>query len=220
MRIYISIFSYACSFFWFSTVFAQQAPISDLVAQPKWEIGTDLLWLINKQTLPKYSLLVRRRIGQSGAFRIRGGYLKNSNQPQLLSENNQNEYSLIRIGYEYQKKLSVKGGLVKSLLYGGLDVFSRYQFDSYLLQNTSLTPGQITNIRVNEITRDKGGACFIGFKYYATTYLSVSAESSFQVSSLSFSQAGSTAGFNSEISYTVGSYQFLPLNTVNLSFHF
>lgn len=199
---------------------AQQASVVNRVGEPKWEVGTDLLWLIDKNTIPKYALLVRRQIGQHGAIRLRGGYLKNSVQPHLLNENNQDESVLIRIGYEYQRVLSVKNGTTKSLVYGGLDLFSRYQYDSFLVQNATLNPGQITNIRVNEITRDKGGACFVGFKYFLTTYLSLSAESSFQVSSLYFSQAGSTVGFNSEISYRIGSYQLLPLNTVNLSFHF
>lgn len=220
MKLFLLVFIYVVVPFGAFVVKAQQTPISDIVIQPKWEVGTDLLWLIDKNTLPKYSLLIRRQIGQHGAVRFRGGYLKNSTQPHLLSENNQDEATLIRVGYEYQKKLSIKSGPTKSLVYTGIDVFFRYQFNSFLIQNTTLNPGQITNIRVNEVTRDRGGTCFIGFKYFMTSYLSLSAESSFQLSSLYFSQAGSAAGFSSEINYTVGSYQFLPLNTVNLSFHF
>lgn len=208
------------SLFSYSATLAQQNPITNLVDQPKWEIGTDLLWLIDKNTLPKYSLLVRRKIGQHGAIRLRGGYTKKSVQPHFPNENEDNQYSLIRIGYEYQKNLSLKNGSVKSLVYGGLDLFSRYQFDSFQLENTITNPGQVLVVRVNETTNDKGGAAFIGFKYFLTTYISLSAESSFQLSSLQFSSRGSAPGFNSGIDYTVGTYQFLPLNTINFSFHF
>lgn len=210
-------------FYFFShSLLAQQASVVDAVSQPKWEVGTDLLWLIDKNTLPKYALLVRRQIGQHGAVRLRGGYLKNSNYL-AFREFNSNTASLIRIGYEYQKPLSTLKGSTKSMLYGGVDYFWRYEnnrYGIYDVQTPAPTVG--TGLGTNDITHERGGAAFIGFKYFVTTYLSFSVESSFQISHVDYSQEerGFNSGYYAYNELSRDSYQFLPLNTITLSFHF
>ena len=202
---------------------AQQRPVTDLTSQPKWEVGTDLLGLIDKNTLPKYSLLIRRQMGQHGAIRLRGGYQKD---PTYLSwrQANNNTSSLIRIGYEYQKPLSSLAGSTKSLIYGGIDVFSRYEKD-YVEDYVTPYPAPYvgTGTAILSTTREKGGAIFIGFKYFLTHYLSLSVESSFQISQVRYSQR--ETAFLRQYDYVIdflprSDIQFLPINTVNLSFHF
>lgn len=204
------------------SLLAQERITENLISQPKWEVGMDLLWLIDKNTLPKYTLLVRRQIGQHGAIRLRGGYLKNSNYL-AFRELNYNTASLIRIGYEYQKPLSTLKGNTKSMLYGGVDYFWRYENNLYEIYNVQTpAPTTGTGLATHDITHERGGAAFIGFKYFVTSYLSFSVESSFQISHVDYSQE--EQGFNSAY-YAYNelprdSYQFLPLNTLMLSFHF
>ncbi|WP_338868516.1 hypothetical protein WBJ53_17735 [Spirosoma sp. SC4-14] len=201
---------------------AQQVPIANLVEEPKWEVGTDLLWLIDKNTLPKYSLLVRRKIGQHGAIRLRGGYLKNSNY-MAFRQFDYNTASLIRIGYEYQKVLSTQKNSTKSLVYGGIDYFWRYENNYYYIWDIpNPAPYVGTGAIITEITHEQGGVLFIGYKYFVTRHLSLSAESSFQISHINYSQdeRGFTSGYHAYNEFPRTSYQFLPLNTLTLSFHF
>jgi hypothetical protein len=204
----------------FST--AQQRPTAELVHDPKWEIGTDLLWLIDKNTLPKYSLLVRRKIGQYGAIRLRGGYLKNSTDL-AFRQNNYNTASLIRIGYEYQKVLSTREDNTKSLVYGGLDYFWRYEnndYDIYDLANNGVNLALTINTK--DITHERGGAAFVGFKYFVTTYMSFSVESSFQASHVKYSQQerGLSSRYSAYNEWQRDSFKVLPINTLTISFHF
>jgi len=201
---------------------AQQEPITNLVTKPKWEVGMDLLWLVNKNTLPRYSLLVRRKIGQHGAIRLRGGYLKNSNY-MAFRDFNYNTASLIRVGYEYQRALSTQKNSVKSLVYGGLDYFWRYENNYYYIWDIqSPAPYTGTGVIVTEITHEHGEAVFIGFKYFVTNYLSLSTESSLQISHINYSQeeVGFTNGYHALNTWPRNTYQLLPINTLTLSFHF
>lgn len=209
-----------CCLSFFSS--AQQVPTIDLVNEPKWEIGIDLLGLIDKNILPNYSLLVRRKVGQHGAIRVRGGYLKNSTDL-AFRELNYNTASLIRIGYEYQKTLSKRGTIARSLVYGGLDYFWRYENNMYTiydLPNNGLNLA--LSITTNDITHEKGGVAFVGFKYFLTTYLSFSLESSFQASRVNYSQneRGLANNYHAYNEFQRDSFKLLPINTVMVSFHF
>lgn len=48
---------------------------SNLWAQdkPKWEVGTDLLWLVGKNTLPDYSIFARYKLSEENVLRLRVG---------------------------------------------------------------------------------------------------------------------------------------------------
>lgn len=208
-------------FFSFITV-AQPKKSDNLVENPKWEVGTDLLWLINKNTLPYYTILIRRKIGKYGAVRLRGGYQKNSNYLSFR-QFDFNTASLIRLGYEYQKPLSRLNGTTKSLLYGGVDYFWRYLNNYYYIYDIQNPAPYIgAGVISTEITHEQGGAAFIGFKYFATHYLSLSVESSFQISHVNYSQEerGFTSGYFAYNLFPRNSFQVLPLNTITLSFHF
>lgn len=222
MRLCIWISINILLLFWGFEALGQRISISDLVDEPKWEVGADLLWLINKNTLPKYSLLARRKIGQHGAIRLRGGYLKNSDYLAFRQEN-YNIASLLRIGYEYQKPLSTLKDRTKSMFYVGLDYFWRYEnnLNSYY-DITTPAPYVGVGLTSKDITHEQGAAAFVGFKYFVTAYLSFSAESSFQISHVNYSQEerGFTSRWYAYNEFPRDSYQLLPLNTVIISFHF
>ncbi len=201
---------------------AQNSSIDDVVTGTKWEVGTDLLWLIDKNTLPKYSLLFRRKVGQHGAIRLRGGYLKNANYL-AFRRYDFNTASLLRLGYEYQKVLSRQNGGEKLLLYGGVDYFWRYENNHYYIWDLVNPPPYVgTGVITTDITREQGGALFIGFKYFIRKNISLSAESSFQVSHVAYSQdeRGFVSGYRTYNEFPRDSYQLLPINVLNLSVHF
>ncbi|MGA0555342.1 hypothetical protein ACO2Q8_01735 [Larkinella sp. VNQ87] len=201
---------------------AQGLTKDSVSSQPKWEVGTDLLGLLNKNTLPNYSLLVRRKVGRNGAFRLRGGYIKNSEYI-AFRDRNYNQASLLRIGYEHQKILTISKGAIKSRMYGGIDLFSRYQRDNYSIWDIpNPEPYSGTGVDVIETTQERGGAALIGFQYFVTRFLSLSIESSFQISRVFYSQneRGFASGYHTYLEFPRNSYQFIPINTIGLSFHF
>ncbi len=200
---------------------------SNLAAQttdtdkPKWEIGTDLLWLINKNTLPEYSLLVRRQIGEKGALRSRIGIATseaNRSIPRLWDKGNY----MIRIGYERHKQLE------KNLIaYYGLDL--HYSYSKKILEspvfNNWLTPLYLNEFLgaqgnyLTSATRAIGLIGVVGFRYKLSNYLSVSAESNLNVYG---GRQSLDVPFPFYKSYTYVGYHEItisPISTINFSFH-
>lgn len=85
---------------------------SELKAQesPKWEIGTDLLWLVGKNSLPDYSLFSRWHYKPNRAFRIRIGTDVQTNpiRPRKVFKAN----FMIRLGHEWSKQIAKKNRLI------------------------------------------------------------------------------------------------------------
>lgn len=72
---------------------------------PKWELGTDLLFLFHKSQLPDYSLFATRKLGEKGyALRSRVGfdlYSFRPNQPQRRQIQDEQRYNyMLMIGIE------------------------------------------------------------------------------------------------------------------------
>ena len=90
-----------------------------------WEIGTDLLWLINKNQLPPSNIFVRRNLetqkGTRHGWRLRVGAdvsIRDSVNVTDPIDNELNEtYLLLQIGHEWQYSVSEK-----ALLYFGADL--------------------------------------------------------------------------------------------------
>jgi hypothetical protein len=71
----------------------------------KWELGTDLLFLFDKNQLPDYSIFVSRKIGEKGfSLRSRVGFEMDFFKPKIKHSNQLDEYQnynyLVMIGIE------------------------------------------------------------------------------------------------------------------------
>ncbi len=197
MRVFIIIFS---SLFFSYTLHAQNAN--------KWEIATDFLWLIDKNTLPKYSILVKRSISEKGKIRLRIGYDKNSSYAQLIKNEGGNKALLIRLGYEHTYQLSHPDFQI----YFGLE--GSYSYSTRIYSGYFDPVSQITELNRDDIT--KGGIVgVLGFRYLINESFSVSTESTVSVSRVGLKTLKRT-------NYQTSINEFLvsPISVLNFSFHF
>ena len=113
---------------WFSVspvVLAQDMEYEQAILPKSWEVGTDLLWLINKNQLPPSNIFVRRNLetqkGTRHGWRLRVGAdvsIRDSVNVTDPIDNELNEtYLLLQIGHEWQYSVSEK-----ALLYFGADL--------------------------------------------------------------------------------------------------
>ena len=154
---------------------------SELRAQqtPKWEIGTDLLWLVGKNSLPEYSLLGRYKLSEENVLRARIGVASSDTKhvvPRLQDKRN----LLFRLGYERNRLLSDDLGI-----YFGSDILYQYNQGYILNPSEDYKPyysalyvlGQFP-FPIKLVTNELGYVAFVGIKYHLTDNLSVSMESS------------------------------------------
>ena len=178
----------------------------------KWAVGPDLYGLINKNVLPKYTLFVRYKLGNKGAVRLRGGFnIYDVDRQYLLYDFNEEKVYTFRVGYERVKAIHKQSLL---LHYGAEYV---YFFDSILRyeQNSPLPIKAITAVRYSE----NGGAAFIGCRYFLIPALSISFESSFQLTNSFVSRL--TPGLISLAPKpSTNTFNLFPVNSLNVCFHF
>jgi hypothetical protein len=150
---------------------AQAQDKHDSLTRYKWEIGTDLLWLIDKNTLPPTSIFVRRHT-EKGAWRLRVGYNYQNNERRLfdtldLYQTEQHEV-LFRMGYEQKRNQK------KFQLFYGTDIHLGYVYqkqDDYY--DTDTNPGIDSRTFGNRKTLGIGLVTFIGLKYHIHPQVSV-----------------------------------------------
>lgn len=174
---------------------------------PKWEVGADLLWLINKNTLPKYSVLAKRLISPKSAVRLRGGINFTPPMEDIVNDYDRKEYYL-RGGYEKRKMLS---GPKLSLIYG-VDALYRYQRDFFYDLS-----GPVNNPYLLITTEEFGASVFVGVRFSVHKNISLSTESSFQATRNQTNKIRIGVGARQ---YDYPSFQSFPLNTINIGIHF
>lgn len=158
-------------------------PDTAYYSRQKWEIGTDLLWLINKNTIPASNIFIRRNVtygeNKLGAFRLRLGFNYNSKDFAEVNTIGQEfpdytiDYTVYsRVGYERQKPMG------KFQLFYGADVQMQYvrhkdEKTKYIGTQPDAYP-ETTLIRQN--TFEPGLIGFIGIKYFLSPHFAVSSE--------------------------------------------
>jgi len=192
----------------------------------QWEIGTDLLWLIDKNQVPPTSLFVRYNFvnikNQKRAWRFRLGVDNSIYDSAQIVDTRDNEIDIIspyvRVGYEWQreinKKVSYFYGFDASILYSQYKAKIVYYAPIRLLQET-------------DRTWEFGAIPFIGFKYRPVNWLAVSTESSFnliyrvrrQKSKFTDINFPNDPGSNGKIDVNELRTFFRPLTVINLSFY-
>ncbi|TAH29525.1 MAG: hypothetical protein EAZ06_06255 [Cytophagales bacterium] len=193
----------------------------------KWEIATDLLWLIDKNTLPKYTLFGRyhykTKSGKDRAIRVRVGgefssntiYIPNSPSPSLLQE----KIKLVaRVGYEWRKKYQ------KTTLIYGLDASLDLNRDYQTANGSNPIGGAFTGSDGDRVLTSQIVA-FIGFQYHLSSKISLSMESAFNFgyadSKSLYTRNFVNSGSGSKSSnFALFISNFNLLQVLNLSYHF
>ena len=192
----------------------------------KWEIGTHLLWLLDKNSLPKYSIFARRTLSKNSALRFRiGADIKTD--PRNIGLGVEKASFLFRLGYERQKKIAKN-----SSVFWAIDAhFRRENIEGYLIQLPQVNP-----LYYPDHSWQLGGVAILGFRYYLGKQFSISTEASLASYYREFSSNHYSGGLLivTDNNYTSsGSWAFLystnlksfvleisPMQVLNFSYHF
>jgi len=162
-------------------VTAQKKKRNDTIKS--WEVGSDLLWLIDKNQQPGQSIFVRTNFvtekNKLRAWRLRFGlnmsYRDSTNIGDPLDNELNDIFILARVGYEWQFKVEEN-----ALLYYGVDLGFSY---SRIYEKRILTllppPGVLYQDTFTTYTPEVIG--FIGCRYNPRPWVSLSLEASMQV---------------------------------------
>jgi hypothetical protein len=223
------ICSFILAFFFLSTVtvYGQtRKKQNERDTTKQWEIGLDLLWLIDKNQVPSTSLFARynfiNKNKQNRAWRFRLGVDNSTYDSAQINDPRDNEIDIIspyiRVGYEWQKEISDK----TSFFYG-VDISTLYsQYKSKIV----LYPGP-NLYQVTDKTWEFGVIPFLGFKYRPAKWLAVSTESSLnfiyrirrekdKVTDINFPNS---SGGQGKIDINEFRVQLIPITVINLSFY-
>jgi hypothetical protein len=155
--------------------FAQTPVAADTVCQDKWEVGTDLLWLLNKNQVPAGSIFLRRHFtaksGRAKAFRLRAGLDAGLYSHSLQSQQS-SDWVLapyVRPGLEWRQALRGK----VSYFYG-IDADVSYYYRDLWGQHVSGVDMQDAWQRIWRV----GAFGLLGLEYRAAPWLALSAEAS------------------------------------------
>jgi len=206
----------------------------DLTAQVKddtiksWEVGADLLWLIDKNQVPT-SVFVRSNYvtkkNKLRAWRLRLGMDLSINDSSQITNPQDNERDLftpfVRVGYEWQYKVADK-----ATFFYGADASLLYSKEKVIEVRTIVPPPGLLDQEINK-TIEFGLIGFIGAKYQATGWLALSIESSlniiyrirrdeFKTTSIDFPNAQGSFGFIHVNELVIN---FLPITVINISFN-
>lgn len=157
--------------------------ITDEVPRLPWSVGTDLLWLIDKNSLPSTSIFVRRNVQPEnkmpGAIRMRMGFRLDDFSTNLTNADllEYNDFDiLLRLGYELQVQ---KGN---HQFFYGVDMHISYAYR--YARRMSFTDSEFGSNQ-KWISRDHiwnvGPIGFIGYQYFLTPNVSFSIEASLNV---------------------------------------
>lgn len=202
----------------------------DTTKKLKWEVATDLLWLIDKNTLPKYTVFGRyhykTKSGKDRAIRVRigGDYFHDVPYFPAIANNStkvpfQEKIKFVgRVGYEWRKKYE------KITLIYGLDasIDLNREFENVY---GSGVQGDFEGSDGNRILTYQF-ITFVGFQYHLSSQISLSLETSFN-----FGYADSKSLYirrlvnnPNSIGYGANRATFIsnfnPFQVINLSYHF
>ncbi len=193
-----------------------------------WEIGTDLLWLIDKNQVPA-NLFVRSNFANKKnklrAWRLRLGlnmsYRDSIDIGDPFAKELNNISIFARAGYEWQHKVEEK-----VLLYYGVDVGFSY---TRMYEKRALSPPHPPGSLYQETftTYKPSLIGFIGCKYDPKPWISLSLEASLQVvyrirrnpyktTSIDFPD---DEGFHGFVNVEELRINLLPITYLNISFH-
>jgi hypothetical protein len=198
------------------------------IPRKTWDAGTDLLWLINKNTLPATSVFVRYNVSHKyslpGAIRLRVGIdlsLKDSITIYPPPKDNINHFApFVRLGYEWQHR---KG---RYEFYYGADMqvsYSSLRLKQivYGTQNYSYD-GKFKRLEI-------GPVGFAGMKFFLSEHISFSAEASFNLIyrcrrdySESYPYPGNPGDLptTSKMNINELNVRFYPISVININYHF
>ncbi|NJL13916.1 MAG: hypothetical protein HC913_13535, partial [Microscillaceae bacterium] len=201
-----------------------QSPTPDSLIRYKWEIATDLLWLIDKNTVPRFSVFGRMNIttknGKHRAWRLRlaTDFSKvDSSQINGTVPTDMDRFGIYsQLGYEWQKTEK------KFCWFYGTDFLFEYES----LKHRAI--GVINKTGSNFDIWTMGLTGFLGIKYFIHPRFSISGETNFQFTYNSFKRTGFATGLNSpDFTGTQSAenrsewnFTFQPLYVLNLGFHF
>ena len=150
---------------------------SNLAAQttdtdkPKWEVGTDLLWLINKNTLPDYTIFSRWHYKSNRAIRLRIG-TDIRTDPLNQSRGVERANIMARLGHEWSKGIGIK----TDLIWGVESNYQKNEIFPYLLPPLPNPPFYFPSY-----SWQLGGVAFVGCQYFISHNFSLSIESNFKI---------------------------------------
>lgn len=190
---------------------------SDTLVRHTWEVGTDLLWLIDKNTIPFSNVFARKNIvtknGRFAALRARVGLdfsRENSVDIEGLGEEDYFNLSpFIRLGYEWQiqkNKLQFFYGVDLNILY-------QYNYNTYEDIFGSTGERKLKNLEI-------GPVGFIGAKYFLSSNISLSTEISYDLIYQNYQYNGRDSGTFREDKRSGISGSFKPLYILNINYHF
>ena len=183
-----------------------------------WEVGLDLLWLINKNQLPATSIFARHnfvtKAGKHRALRFRLGvnnsYYDSSQINGLFPNKSDIIAPFARIGYEWQVPVNKQ-----FILFYGVDAnifFYQNKFDRII----PATPTSF-QYRGTFTTWEVGAVGLLGFKYHPASWLSLSIESTFSALYRIKRDEGQTSG-RGEVNVNEFKMNFVPITVINLCF--
>jgi hypothetical protein len=209
----------------FAQTQATQTSLPEPYSPYKWEVGTDMLWLINKNQLPAQSVFARYNYqtaaGKSRGVRLRLGldYMR-LDSLQLRDRDPAADKAIqpfVRAGYEFQQTTG------RRVLFYGADLHFSY---SRLSFNRVISHTETMWIWYDR-TIEAGPVLFIGYKYFITPYLSLSTELSAQAFYRGRRFAGNEYTINtghpmswSHFKADQLKFNLIPLTVFNLSYHF
>jgi len=207
----------------------------DSLARYRFEVGTDLLWLIDKNSLPGYCLQLKinnRSKKHPGAFRFKVGMNLETKDSSLLVEDpslyyrTSDETFYFRPGYQ----LNYMFGRVK--LYWGVDLhflYSSHYIDRYshfeLFADNNYYQAFFT-YKVSAL--QYGIVGLVGATYYLTPKISVSLESNISMlykrikseAYYHYNEFPNYKNFTEKKDNNILNIKSLPISTINLTFNF
>jgi hypothetical protein len=196
----------------------------------RWDVGTDLLWLINKNTLPATLVFVRYNVQPKnhlpGAIRLRLGLdWSTSDSAKFVgvyhSDRVKKFTPFLRVGYEWQVQ---KG---RHQFFYGADW--HFAYSGYRFEGTILDPnyGEIPSYYITK-SWETGPVGFAGIKFFLSSHLTFSMETSYTTfhrwatkeQLTYFELAKSTPPSRVEVKVNEWKGKFNPLYVFNISYHF
>jgi len=204
-------------------------PAEDL-PRMRWDVGTDLLWLIDKNTLAATSVFVRYNVTPEkhipGAVRFRVGMDFNTFHTEFYNkvdpEDRKTISPLVRIGYEWQHQQG------RCQFFYGADVHLMYSVTHFELIDSDTDAGESILFRHKDMAWEAGPVGFVGFKYFLSPHISFSTEVSYSViyryrkfedTSRLLNDPEGSGGIGT-IDDRIVNGKFSPLSVINFSYHF
>lgn len=231
-----------------SIAFAQDTTQKELSTKtPKWEIATDLLWLIDKQNVSPTSIFIRKHFttknGQKSALRGRIGLdLESISIPDDIPDATigigvgtaSNDFKIspiLHLGYEWRTSITPK-----LIFYRGIEVFGGHTWYNFIriIEIQTVDYYGKTNNKWTDLRLGTSG--IIGFQYFFTKHFSASYELTATLNYLKQRGKVSVEYFDNitnaprpdalGLSYplrvpkNITTFKFQPISVINLSFHF